>query len=72
MTREQAERERDRLAEEHPEATWLVAEQQGGWQVVRVGLKPLDSPTGEHSEAKPRPSQPDDPRPERGNNPYLF
>ena len=39
MNREQAQSERDRMAAEHPEATWLVAEQEpGDWAVVKVGL----------------------------------
>ena len=63
MTRAEAEGERDRLAVEQPEVTWLVAEREGEWQVVKVGLKPADAPTGELTEAKPRPPQPDDPRP---------
>jgi hypothetical protein len=35
MNREQAQSERDRMTAEHPEATWLLAEQQpGDWAVV--------------------------------------
>jgi hypothetical protein len=62
MTREEAERERDRLAAERPESTWLVHEATAGeWEVARVALKP-QRPEGAHSEGKPKPPQPDDPR----------
>jgi hypothetical protein len=44
MDREQAQRERDRMATDHPDATWLVAEQKPGeWAVVKVGLAPSDA-----------------------------
>jgi hypothetical protein len=63
MNREQAEHERDRLAADHPEATWLVAEQQpGDWAVVKVGLAPLDGPERSATEARPRPDYAGDPR----------
>jgi hypothetical protein len=56
MNRERAQRERDRLAAEHPETTWLVAEQQAGeWAVVKVGLTPTDGPEGSATEARPKP-----------------
>jgi hypothetical protein len=62
MNREQAQSERDRMADEHPEATWLVAEQEPGeWAVVRVGLAPTD-PTGSATEARPKPDYAGDPR----------
>jgi hypothetical protein len=61
VTREQAEAERDRLAAEQPEATWLVAERDGAWQVVKVGLPAR--PRGTALEARPRPSTPDSPPP---------
>jgi hypothetical protein len=64
MNREQAEHERDRLAADHPEATWLVAEQDSGeWAVVKVGLAPLDGPEGSSTEARPKPDYAEDPRP---------
>jgi hypothetical protein len=64
MTREQAENERKRMAELNPEATWLVAEQEPGqWHVVKVGLKPAESASGESTEARPKPDFAEDPRP---------
>ena len=73
MNREQAEREREQLAAEHPELTWLLAEQQpGDWAVVKVGLTPSDAPTASETEARPKPDYPEDPRSHFGaNNPYL-
>jgi hypothetical protein len=63
MNREQAERERDRMAAEHPDATWLVAEQRpGDWAVVKVGLTPGDAPEGTATEARPRPDFAEDAR----------
>jgi hypothetical protein len=63
MTKDEAERERGRMAEEHPELTWLVAEQEPGqWAVVKVGLTPADSDIGESTEARPKPPIADDPR----------
>ncbi len=68
MTREEAERERDRMAEEQPNATWLVTEQEPGkWSVVKVGLKPTP-PDAEATESRPRPPHPDDPRPRHNPN----
>jgi hypothetical protein len=70
MDREQAERERDRMADEHPEATWLVAEQQpGDWAVVKVGLPPAGA-TQDSIEARPKPGHGEDPRSSRMQNPY--
>jgi hypothetical protein len=63
MNREQAQRERDRMADEHPEATWLVAEQNpGAWAVVKVGLTPSDAAEGSATEARPKPNNAEDPR----------
>ena len=63
MNREQADSERDRMAAEHPEATWLVAEQDSGdWAVFRVGLTPPDGPEGSATEARPRPDYAEDVR----------
>jgi hypothetical protein len=68
MTREEAERERDRLTREHPDRTthrWMArAGAEGDWSVVRVGLPPgmrID-PLTATTEAKPKPPQADDPR----------
>ena len=56
MTREEAQRERDRMADEHPGSTWLVAEQgPGKWNVVKVGLKPASPDPQETTESRPRP-----------------
>jgi hypothetical protein len=63
MDREQAERERERLAAEHPEATWLIAEQKPGeWAVVKVGLTPPDGPEASATEARPKPDYAEDAR----------
>jgi hypothetical protein len=63
MTREQAEAERGRMAEEHPDATWMIAEQSPGeWSLVKVGLKPADSDTVESNEERPIPTPAEDPR----------
>jgi hypothetical protein len=72
MDREQAERERERLAEEHPEATWLVAEQHPGrWAVVRVGLIPTEAARETATEARPKPDHSEDPRSSQVQNaPY--
>jgi hypothetical protein len=71
MNREQAERERERMAADHPEATWLVAEQgPGDWAVVKVGLAPTDAPTGDAVEARPKPDYAEDPRSTGMQNPY--
>jgi hypothetical protein len=72
MDREQAQRERDRMAAEHPEATWLVAEEQpGDWAVVKVGLTPADAPEGSATEARPKPDYAEDPRTAQQQNvPY--
>jgi hypothetical protein len=71
MNREQAERERERMAEEQPDATWLVAEQQPGeWAVVKVGLAPSDDPAGTATQARPKPDYAEDPRSGHRQNPY--
>jgi hypothetical protein len=62
VTREQAEKERKRLSQEHPEATWLIREEDnGGWGVVRVRLPQPDKALVEGQEARSRPPHPDDP-----------
>jgi hypothetical protein len=54
MNQQQAQSERDRMAVEHPEATWLVAEQQpGDWAVVRVALPSGDASRVESTEERP-------------------
>jgi hypothetical protein len=63
MNREQANAERDRMAAEHPESTWLVAEQQPGeWAVVKVGLTPSDAATASATEERAKPDYAEDPR----------
>ena len=69
VTREEAERDRARQAEEHPDSTWLIAEHERGiWSVVKVALKPTDSATGESTEERPKPSYADDPRSAQSQN----
>jgi hypothetical protein len=68
MTREQAEAECRRLAEESPERKthrWLPREEaDGSWSVVRVGLAPTDpADLTAETRADERPPTPDDPRP---------
>jgi hypothetical protein len=72
MNRDQAQRARDRMATEHPEATWLVGEQRPGeWAVVKVGLAPADGPDGSATEARPKPDYAGDPRSSQVQNaPY--
>jgi hypothetical protein len=72
MNREEAERERDRMATDHPEATWLVAEQKPGeWAVVKVGLAPSGAAEGSATEARPKPDYAGDPRSSQNQNaPY--
>jgi hypothetical protein len=69
MTREEATAAAKRFGAEHPERdthTWIAREAAaGGWEVVKVRLPggvrldPLKATT----EAKPKPPEPDDPRP---------
>ncbi len=63
MTREQAEAERDRLAAEHPEATWIASEADGEWRVLKVGIPQPGAPSGSAVAAQPRPNTPDSPPP---------
>jgi hypothetical protein len=62
MNREQAQLERDQMAAEHPEATWLVGEHDGDWAVFRVGLTPPDDPEGSATQARPKPDYAEDVR----------
>ena len=74
MTREEAERERDRLAREHPDRathSWLARPDADGlWSVVKIGLPPGDriDPLRATMETKPRPPHADDPRSGHGRN----
>jgi hypothetical protein len=64
IKREEAEKERDRLSREHPEATWFVRQEADGvWSVVKanVAQTPALNPTAE-TQADERPPQPDDTR----------
>jgi hypothetical protein len=62
VTKAEAEKERDRLSAEHPEATWLVREAENeAWEVVRVGLPQSDKTRIEEKEERSRPPYPDDP-----------
>ena len=72
MNREQAQSERDRMAAEHPEATWLVAEHKpGDWAVVKVGLTPIDE-VGSSTQARPKPDYAEDPKPAQNVNSRGF
>ncbi len=72
MNREQAQRERDRMADEHPEATWLVAEQQpGDWAVVEGRASARRQRPRISTEARPKPDYAEDPTAlPRMQNPY--
>ena len=63
MNRNQAQSERDRMADEQPQATWLVAEQEpGDWAVVKVGLAPSEAAAGSATEERAKPDYAEDPR----------
>ena len=65
MTREEAEREAERLGAEHPDREthrFLAREQEGGsWAVVKVGLPPVGELTPE-TRAEEKPPTAGDPR----------
>ena len=65
MTREEAEREAERLAAEHPDRKthrFVAREQDGGaWGVVKVSLPPQGELTAE-TRAEEKPPTADDPR----------
>jgi hypothetical protein len=62
VTREEAERERERLSQQHPEATWLVRKEgDQDWSVVRVGLPQPEKKLVEEKEERSRPPYADDP-----------
>lgn len=67
MTRDQAQREAERLNEEHAGGTdrWFARAHDDEWSVVKLSGLPraLVGPLKATVEAKPRPPQPDDPRP---------
>lgn len=68
MTREEVERLCERLAREHPDRAthaWLARQESGGWSVVRIERPPGSraEPLKATVEARPKPPQPDDPRP---------
>jgi hypothetical protein len=65
MTRKEAENERERLSQEHPEATWLVREETDGkWSVLRANIaRQQSSELIPETRADQRPPQPDDTRP---------
>jgi hypothetical protein len=73
MTREEAEQQAAALNERHPDRVthrWFARESAGDWEVVRMTLPPgmrID-PIKETVEARPRPPQPDDPRPAAHRN----
>jgi hypothetical protein len=65
MTRQEAEREAERLGAEHPDREthrFLAREEaDGSWAVVKVGLSPLGDLT-EETRAEEKPPTSDDPR----------
>jgi hypothetical protein len=68
MTRDEAQRQAERLSREHPERAsyrWFARELRGVWSVVRVPVAHRHDADAlrETIEARPRPPQPDDPRP---------
>jgi hypothetical protein len=68
LTRDEAEREAERLLRQHPDRAayrWFAREVGGAWSVVRVSVAHA-CPAGTLKptvEAKPRPPQPDGSRP---------
>jgi hypothetical protein len=66
MTQEQAEREAERLAAEHPDreaAQWRPREEpDGSWSVVKIALAPIDEDLQAETRADERPPTADDPR----------
>jgi hypothetical protein len=67
VTREEARQEATRRnAQPSADTAWIARRRQGDdWQVVRLRAPGLaaSQATGAHVEAKPRPPEPDDPRP---------
>ncbi|HYI20767.1 MAG TPA: hypothetical protein VD836_18765 [Solirubrobacteraceae bacterium] len=68
MTRKEAEEQAGAFNREHPDRAshrWLAREGADGWEVARVTL-PAGfgaQPVGTITQAKPKPPEPDDPRP---------
>jgi hypothetical protein len=68
MTRKEAEDQAAANNREHPDRAkhrWLAREGADGWEVARITL-PAGlgvQPSGTLTEAKPKPPEPDDPRP---------
>ena len=62
MNREEAERERNRLAAEQGDSTWILHDVGGEWEVVRIGIAPSTPAAGTTAESKPSPPTGDDPR----------
>ena len=68
MTREEAQQRARQLTAEHPDRfthSWIAREGTAGeWDVVRVNIPAARrDPLKGTTEAKPKPSEPDDPRP---------
>ncbi len=72
MTREEAERLCERLAEESAERhthRWLPREEEDGeWIVVKIGLPPSNLEGTPETRADEKPPSPDDPRPASSRN----
>jgi hypothetical protein len=66
MTREEAERQCERLAKESPEREthrWVPHQQaDGGWTVAKIGLPPNKLEGTPETRAEEKPPTPDDPR----------
>lgn len=78
MTRDEADQERDRLAQEHPDRathSWMTrTDDAGNWSVVKIGIPPSArvDPVKETTES--RPPQADDVRDSFNRNvggPYI-
>jgi hypothetical protein len=73
MDRAEAEQTARRLAEEHEDREthrWIARERPEGWEVVKVKMPPgmRVDPLKATVESKPKPAQPDDPRPANVQN----
>jgi hypothetical protein len=66
-TREAAEA-RCRELERESDTTWMAYPAEGRWRVVGTNLPRQEPPRGSHTEGRPRPSEPDDPRSSFGRN----
>ncbi len=66
MTREDAERECERLAAESPDRathTWIAFERGGEWEVAKLDVPPVDREGHTETRADEKPATGDDPRP---------